>query len=138
MSIILGRLAASVLSSAALIAACGGSSPGTQPSTDLQVAGTYDTAVTLQQSTCTGITVQRFTTSVTHTAGASTLTITHAGNSYTGAVQRNGSFTTTPKAVSGGNETHTLTIAGTFSTTAVNATVTAMSRGRGVRTVSTR
>jgi len=62
---------------------------------------------------------------VAHTPGATTLTLTHAGNSYTGTVQRTGAFSTTPKAVGGGNETHTLTIAGTFTTTAIDATVTA-------------
>ena len=110
--------------SAAVAVACGDSS-GPTPSTELQVAGTYDTAVTLTQNTCTGITVQRFSTSVTHTPGATTLTLTHAGNSYSGTVQRSGAFSTTPKAVGSGSEIHTLTIAGTFSTTAIDATVTA-------------
>lgn len=122
MSIEIGRTASSVFITAAVIAACGGSSSGPEP-TDLRVAGTYDTAVTLQQNTCAAITVQRFATSVTHTPGATALTLTHAGNVYTGTVQRTGAFATTPKAITAGTETHTLTIAGTFSTTAVDATV---------------
>lgn len=106
-----------------MVAACSGSSdPGPR---ELSVGGTYNTAVTLQQNGCTGITVQTFPTTVTHTPGATTLTLTHAGNSYTGTIQRNGTFATTPRAVGGGGETHTLTIAGTFTTTAIDATVTA-------------
>lgn len=119
----LDRTASMALAAAVMIAACGGNSSGPTP-TELRVAGTYDTAVTIQQNACTGITVQRFNTTVTHTPGATTLTLTHAGNAYTGTVQRNGTFSTTPKAVGGASETHTLTIAGTFTTTAMDATVT--------------
>ena len=119
------------LAAAVVVAACGGDDDPTNPSTELQVGGTYTTAVTLQQNGCTGITVQTNPTTVAHTAGATALTLTHAGNSYTGTVQRNGSFGTTPKAVGGGGETHTLTIVGTFSTTAIDATVTAVVQRTG-------
>jgi len=120
------RLSVSLLGFVVAIGACGDDSSGPGPqATELSVGGTYNTAVTLQQNGCTGITVQTFPTTVTHTPGASTLTLTHAGNSYTGTVQRNGTFSTTARAVGGGTETHTLTIAGTFSTTAIDATVTA-------------
>ena len=125
MSTYLGCTTSLLFSTATIICACGGSSSSGPTSTDLRVAGTYDTAVTLQQNACTGITVQRFITTVAHVPGATALTITHAGNSYAGTVQRNGAFTTTPKAVGGGGETHTLTITGTFTTTAIDATVTA-------------
>ncbi len=118
------RTTSLLFAAVALVAACGGSSSG-PAATELRVAGTYDTAVTLQQSGCTGITVQRFVTTVAHTPGASTLTLTHNGLTYSGTVQRNGSFATTPRAVSGNGETHTLAIAGTFTTTAVDATVSA-------------
>ena len=115
-----------LLTTTAIIAACGGSDATGTPGNDLSVGGTYTTAVTLQQNGCTGVTVQTFATTVTHTAGANTLTITHAGNSYTGTVQRNGSFATTPKALGPAAETHTITIAGTFTTTAMDATVSAV------------
>ena len=121
-----GRAASFLFAAATTIAACGGSSSSGPSPTELRVAGTYDTAVTLQQNGCTGITVQRFSTSVTHTPGSSSLTVTHAGNSYTGMVQRNGSFVTIPKAVGGASETHTLTITGTFTTTTIDATVVAV------------
>ena len=121
-----------VLTSAATtVAACGDDSPPGPSSTELSVAGTYTTAVTMQQNGCTGITVQTFPTTVTHTPGSTTLTLTHAGNSYAGTVQRSGSFTTTPKAVGGGAETHTLTINGTFTTTAIDATVSAVVQRTG-------
>ena len=124
MPIDLDRTTSLTLVVATLAAACGGSSSGPS-ATELRVAGTYDTAVTLQQSTCAGITVQRFTTTVAHTPGATTLTLTHNGLTYSGTVQRNGAFATTPRAVTGNGETHTLTIAGTFTTTAIDATVSA-------------
>jgi hypothetical protein len=110
-----------------LAAACGGSStpgPGPDPNV-IRVAGEYATAVTLGESSCPGITVQSMPTTVAHTAGATTLTLTHAGNAYQGTLQRDGTFTTTPRAVGGGAETHTLTIAGRFTRTGLDATVTA-------------
>ena len=126
-----GHTVATIALAAALLPACGGSSSSGPSSTDLRVAGTYDTAVTLTQNACTGIVVQRNATTVAHTPGATTLTITHAGNAYSGTVQRNGAFSTTPKAVGGGGETHTLTITGTFTTTAIDATVTAVVQRTG-------
>ena len=44
------------------------------------------------------------------------LTLTHAGQSYTGTVARDGTFATTPRGVGSPAELHTLTIAGDFST----------------------
>jgi hypothetical protein len=64
-------------------------------------------------------------TTVAHAAGATTLTLTHAGNGYAGTLQRDGTFATTPRAVGAGGETHTLTIAGRFTRTGLDATVTA-------------
>ena len=125
------RVASRAVASAVLVAACGGDSNPTPPPTELKVDGTYATNVALTQSTCPSLTVQGNPTTVTHTTGASTLTLTHAGNSYSGTVQRNGAFSTTPKALTAGAETHTLTIAGTFSRTAINATVTAVVQRSG-------
>ena len=85
----------------------------------------------MTQNTCPNVTVQVQPTTVTHAVGATTLTLTHAGNSYSGTVQRNGAFSTTPKALTAGAETHTLTIAGMFSTTAIDATVTAVVQRSG-------
>ena len=91
----------------------------------LRVAGTYATAVALGQSSCAGIVVADSPTMVSHVPDAVDVTLTHAGNAYTGTVQRDGSFATSPRAVGGPAETHTLTIAGRFSTSGFEATVTA-------------
>jgi len=91
----------------------------------LRVAGTYATAVSLGQSSCAGIMVADNPTTVSHVPDALNVTLTHAGNAYTGTVQRDGSFATSPRAVGEPAETHTLTIAGRFSTSGFEATVTA-------------
>ena len=91
----------------------------------LRVAGTYATAVALGQSSCAGIVVADNPTTVSHVPDALGVTLTHAGNAYTGTVQRNGSFATSPRAVGEPAQTHTLTIAGRFSTSGFEATVTA-------------
>jgi hypothetical protein len=121
----LARTVALTLAATTIIGACGDDSPAEPDATTLRVAGTYDTAVTIQQDGCSGTTVRRFVTTVAHAPGATTLTVTHAGNDYVGAVQRNGAFTTSPKVFNGPGETQTFTIAGTFSATAIDALVTA-------------
>ena len=106
---------------------CGDSSPGATPDAPdpnvLRVGGQYSTSVSLTASTCQGIQVQDNPTNVAHVPGASALTLTHAGINYPGTVARDGSFATTPVAVTVGSDTHTLTIAGRFSTTGFDATV---------------
>ena len=126
---------------AILLGACGsnGSSgppdarvlPDADPNA-LRVAGTYPTAVSLGQSDCSGITVQSMTTQVSHAPGATALTLTHAGQTYSGTVARDGTFATTPHAVGTAAELHTLTIAGQFSTTGFEATVDASVSANGV------
>ena len=93
----------------------------------LRVAGTYTTQVSLTANTCTGITVQSLPTTVAHTAGATTLSLTHGPLTYTGAVAVTGAFTTSPNVIqdpAAGMQT-TLTIAGQFSTSGFVADVTA-------------
>jgi hypothetical protein len=106
------------------VAACSGTTQPAPADTLLRVAGTYTTAVTLESSNCSGITVQPNPTIVAHTAGATAIVLTHAGNAYSGTVQNNGSFTTTTKAIVAGTATHNLSIAGTFNRTGFTATVT--------------
>lgn len=106
---------------------CAGRPPGVNsPAAPvlLSVGGTYQTAVTLLTNNCGTVTIQPNPTIVTHTVGATTVMLTHAGNQYSGAVQGNGSFTTTPKVLSAGGETFTITIAGQFSTAGLDAQVT--------------
>jgi hypothetical protein len=137
------------LAIAILCAGCSGesTSPGTPDArlttpadaevidpTVLRVAGEYDTAVTLMDSTCSGIAVMNNPTTVTHTAGATMLTLGHAGQSYPGSIQRNGEFATTAVPVELPAETHTILITGDFSATGFTATVAVqVSSGGSVR-----
>lgn len=108
---------------------CGDSSSTASPDAPdanvLRVGGQYSTSVSLDQTTCQGIQVADNPTSVAHVPGASGLTLTHAGIDYSGTVATDGSFTTLPVPVTVGSDTHTLTIAGRFSSTGFEATVTA-------------
>ena len=90
-----------LLSIAAAAFACGGSSSDLR---QLSVAGTYATGVTLlaQGNTCGAVQVQDNPTVVAHTAGAHTLSLTHAGNTYSGTVTDTGVFTVPQTAVGGG------------------------------------
>ncbi len=106
----------------AMTACASASSPGDPV---LAVGGNYPTAVTLVASSCTGITVQSNATTVSHAAGSNSVSLTHAGQSYSGTVSNTGSFSTTPKAVAAGSDTHTLTINGQFTTSGFTATVAA-------------
>jgi hypothetical protein len=82
----------------------------------LSVAGTFDTRVTLvpDQNTCGSVTVQDNPTTVAQTPGSHTLTLTHAGFTYTGTVQDDGSFATPAQDISAGGSRYTVTITGTF------------------------
>jgi len=102
-----------------------GSGADARDPTLLYVAGQYPTAVTLTQSTCQGIQVASMTTTVTHEAGATALSLRHAGVMYGGTIERDGAFLTEPQSVGSAAETHRLTISGRFSTTGFDATVTA-------------
>ena len=94
------------------------------PGNLISVGGTYATAVTLGQNTCGNVTVQPNPTTVTHTAGATTLSLTHAGNTYNGTLSSGGTFTMSPLTLSSSGQTFTIGIQGTFSTTGFQATVT--------------
>jgi hypothetical protein len=101
-----------------------GSTGGPTQAPVLSVGGTYQTAVSLLQSTCVGTVVQTFPTTVTHTPGASSLTVTHAGSVYSGTVSADASFRTpaAPFVISG--VTYQIGIAGQFTVSAMDATVT--------------
>lgn len=91
----------------------------------LMVAGQYATDVSLEESSCSDIVVQSMPTTVNHEPGATELTLRHAGQTYTGSVERDGAFATEPQDVGTAAELHTLTIAGRFSTMGFGATVQA-------------
>jgi hypothetical protein len=89
----------------------------------LSVGGAYDTHVSLGQNTCGSVTVQDNPTTVVQTPGSHTLTLTHAGITYDGTVQDDGTFTTQPKSVSAGGSQFTISIQGQFSPQGFTATV---------------
>ena len=112
---------------AAFLTACGGgSSPSTTPSAaSPQVGGAYNVTVQLLDNDCGATpTVQAQPTSVAHTAGATDFALTHGGLRVTGAVGRDGAFTTQPLAVQDPLGPATLTIAGRFTSGGLEATVT--------------
>jgi len=88
----------------------------------LPIAGTYDTAVSLVSSNCP-FTVQTNPTQVRST-GPTTLTLTHAGTTYSGIIQPDSSFVTQQKVVTVGSTTYRITVAGDFTTTGLDAQVT--------------
>jgi hypothetical protein len=116
------RLALSLLV-IALGTACGGGD-GPEPSLVLSVGGTYQTAVSLLQTTCVGTQVQTFPTTVTHTPGSSTISLSHAGSTYPGSVDPGGAFRSPEAPYTLAGTTYRISITGSFSTTAMDATVT--------------
>ena len=111
---------------AAVAFGCGGSSDVRQ----LSVGGTYSTAVALLPAgnTCGAVQVQNNPTVVAHAPGAATLSLTHAGTSYSGTVTNNsgdvspaGAFSVPATDVGAG--AFTISIAGQFTATGFTATV---------------
>jgi hypothetical protein len=101
----------------ALSSGCGGGS-GTPV---LSVGGTYQTLVTLLPGgTCGNVMVQNNPTTVTHTPGAQTLSITHVSINATGTIDSTAHFSTNPTTVS----SFTVTITGQFTVRGFDATVT--------------
>jgi hypothetical protein len=119
-----------------LLAACGGgSTPPNGPSTSVDppptVFGEYDVAVALQQNDCpSSPTVLPQPTVVHQTPGAPTFDLTHGGLSLAGSVARDGAFTTAPVSVADPLGPATLSAAGRFSATGLEATVTVAVTGR--------
>jgi hypothetical protein len=130
----------SLASMVLLLAACGGgSTPPNGPSTSVDppptVFGEYDVAVALQQNDCgAAVTVLPQPTVVHQTPGAPTFNLTHGGLSLAGSVARDGAFTTAPISVADPLGPATLSAAGRFSATGLEAavTVTVTSRCRYV------
>jgi hypothetical protein len=91
----------------------------------LAVAGTYATHVTLlpDSNSCGAVTVEDGPTTVTHTPGARTLSLAHAGNAYVGSVDDSGRFATPTATISASGSRYRLTIVGRFSRTGFDARV---------------
>ena len=106
--------------------ACGGGNPGpTTPSNLLAVAGTYPTVATVigDRNTCGAVTVQDNPTTVTHTAGATDLSLGHAGSTYRGTIDTRGQFSTPAANFPFPDADYTIAISGQFTTTGFTATV---------------
>ncbi len=88
----------------------------------LSVGGVYSTQVSLVpgQNTCGNVTVQDNPTTVVQTPGSHALALTHAGITYEGTVEDDGSFAMQPEAVGG---QFTITIQGQFTPQGFTATV---------------
>jgi hypothetical protein len=98
--------------------ACGGSSGSTQSPYN----GTYSTAVTLMGTTCSpDPQVQNNPTAIAHAAGSASLSLTHAGTTYSGTVSSAGDFTVPSTSVGGG--ANIISIAGHFTSNGFTATV---------------
>ncbi len=83
------------------------------PQTGMLVSGTYDTAVRLGNNTCGSVTVQDRPTTIAHTAGATTFTLTHVNN-FTGTLKADATFTTAPLVLTDASATTTVSITGKF------------------------
>ena len=100
---------------AAVAAACGGSSEMRQ----LSVGGTYATSVDLLPgNTCSPPQVNDNPTVVAHAPGAQSLSLTHAGITYSGTVTPAGAFTVPPTPVG----IFSISIAGQFIQSGFTAT----------------
>ena len=97
--------------------------PSSESSAGSTVAGDYDTAVELVDSTCDGIEVADNETTVEQ--DGDTVTLIHAGISYVGPLREDGSFATAAAEVTVGEDTHALAVTGTFADDGFEAQVVA-------------
>lgn len=112
-----------VFLSAAVAAACSSASGGSgrRPDPVISVGGTYQTEVTIVSNDCPGQTVEQHPTVVSHAAGATALSLTHAGSSYDGTLAPDGSFSTAPLTQVFSGVGYRVSITGQFTETAVDA-----------------
>lgn len=130
------RTVRSIFVAAALIApGCGGGSSAapttpTTPSNVLAVAGTYATRATViaDRNTCGSVTVQDNPTTVTHTAGGSEISLSHAGSTYRGSIDTAARFSTPAANFPFPDADYTISINGQFSTTGFTGTVELIKR----------
>jgi hypothetical protein len=85
----------------------------------LSVGGAYATDVMLGENHCGNVTVMDNPTTVAQTPGSHSLTLTHAGITYEGTVEDDGTFAMQPENVAG----FTITITGQFTPQGLTATV---------------
>ena len=105
---------------AAIVAACS-DNPGPDPV--ISVGGTYQTAVTMVSNDCPGQTVEQHPTVVSHVAGATALSLTHAGSTYSGTLTADGAFSTPPVTQVFDGISYAISITGQFTETTIDALV---------------
>ena len=109
-------------------AACGGGTAEGPPAPTapvLSLGGSYQVTPSLLANGCGEVQVLPGPATVAHAPGATTLSLSHVGQTYSGTVDSRGAFQTAPRAIAlGGGSTDTVAIEGTFSTTGFDATVT--------------
>lgn len=117
-----------LLAAALSLPGCGGSSspaPTAPSPTVLQVGGSYQINPTLMQNTCGSVTVQPGGAQVTHTAGAADLRLSHAGQTYSGRVERTGAFALDPLVITfTPGSTDTVRVEGRFTASGFEPTAT--------------
>jgi hypothetical protein len=123
-------ISALALLGAVVSPACGGGSSAapatpTTPSNAIAVSGTYATRTTLiaERNTCGAVTVQDNPTTVTHSAGATEISLAHAGSTYRGTIDNRGQFATPPANYPFPDADYTIGLTGQFSATGFTATV---------------
>jgi hypothetical protein len=109
---------------AVVATACSSNNGGSGPGPVISVGGTYQTAVTMVSNTCPGQTVQTHPTVVSHTPGATALSLTHAGSTYDGTLASDGTFLTSTVTQVFSGIGYDISITGEFTETAMDALVT--------------
>jgi hypothetical protein len=120
------------------VSGCSGGSDDTSPPTgqppvtNTGFGGVYATRVTLTSNTCGTINVQDNPTTVAHTLGATAVSFTHAGVTYSGTVASDSTFTTSPRTVDiGDGFSYAISLAGRFRANAFEADATVDRSGQG-------
>ncbi len=103
------------------------SEPSAESPAETTLAGDYDTAVELLDSTCDGIEVADNETTVEQDGDS--VTLIHAGISYVGPLRDDGSFATAAVSVTVGADAHALAVTGTFDDGGFEAQVVATVTG---------
>lgn len=107
--------------------------PSGPPAAESELTGQYTTDVTLVRSACRGIEVESRPTTVTQGSNAQSLSISHGPLRFDARLRDTGAFSARPVSTTIGSQTHTLTLAGTFSERAFNAEVRATVEEPGQR-----
>lgn len=79
---------------------------------DGERGNTYWTDVALEENSCGQVTIQPGPTEITPLSSADSVALTHAGQTYTGRLLPDGTFTTAPRELVFGTTTYSIAISG--------------------------